>query len=152
MTAQKVDIFEILRSIDFQKKDWYEQYPESLQKSIPLVVLMMWLACSNNDMQVVITNNNVNNYIFKLYKHPKLIAKLLSTCGLGKPSRYKWIKNDTKKTSTPKSIALLQRYYECSFKEAKRMMNQIDHGDILTIAYHMGYQSEQLKDIQKELK
>lgn len=147
----KLDLFATIKEIDKKNRNWYENLPEHQQKQANPFLLMQWLSCGNNDDQTVLINEIVNPYVFKLYKHPKLLAKVLTACTTGSSQRYKWISN-AKNIRTPNCIDLISNAYDISKKEARTMINVIQQEDILLLAYNYGLQADQIKDIQKELK
>ena len=103
---------------------------DDVKKLAPLVV-QMWVHGSqtNTAEHVILTDTYCNPYIFKLYKHPRLLLKLIvhANSGMG-DTRYKFVKSVTKEeTSVYKLIA---RHYDCGIREAKDIKNMLPTEEI----------------------
>jgi hypothetical protein len=103
-------------------------------KKMPPVVLLMWChgARSNTEARVVLTNTYCNPYVFKLYKHPRLLLKLFvqANSAMG-DTRFSFVKSVTKEESAlNRQIAL---HYDCSLREAKQIKNMLSDDDIAAI-------------------
>lgn len=150
--TDKLDLFEVLGKLDIKDIDWFDKLNSDQQKQLVPVVLMQWLFCGNNHHQLLILNEYVNRYIFSLYKHPKLLIKLLMVATTGKKQFYKWSKPKNKVPKYPKSKNLLQRITDESVMEIETYFHLIPSANILLLASTIGLQQDAIKDLQKELK
>jgi hypothetical protein len=149
--TEKLDIFGTLREVDKRNINYYDNLPPDVQKSFAPVMFMRWYS-SGSDMHTKLMNATMNPLVFKMYKHPGLMYKLMVACSDGKQRQYSWIKKKTKDKSAPTATAAVKAYYDCSHKDAVRYRKQFSLDDILEIADELGYDKEQVKKIKTELK
>lgn len=151
MTQKKIDIFEVMKSVDARDINFYENIPADQRSSLAPVVMMRWLS-ADNAQSVHLMNYVLNPVIFPLYKHPGLLAKLMVACSDGKSKRHNWIKKKGKDKSAPTSDKVISEYYHCSRRESSRYRKLLQKEDILEMAEDLGYDSEGMKKIKAELK
>ena len=151
-TTRAIDIFEILKRIDLKDRNFYSNLDDAQKKAFVPVVIMQWLVCCDNDLQRLLVNEYVNKYVFKLYKHPEILYQLMICCSSGKPKFYKWNKVLRKSSKFPKSIELLKKHLSISTKRAEQDLQLIPNEQLIMLACEMGYQKDELKDLQTELK
>lgn len=154
MAERALDIFTVLRNIDLKNRDFFTNLTEEERKGFAPVVVMQWLTCGtqNDELQNILINEYVNKYVFNLYKHPDLLYRLMVCCSTGTPQFYKWTKSAKKENKYPKSVALLQRHFSCSTKRAIEMLTMVPNDELLMLACDYGYQADDYKALQKELK
>jgi len=149
MSSNKPTIFEILSYID--KKQLTKIEDEEFNKIFVPFITAKWLAFTTNPVQIYAINENVNPYLFSLYKHKPLLWKLMCGVTNGKSQRYTWIKNvsESKKSQT---VELLAVYLNCSKREAREHVDTYSEQDIVTIAEQMGKDKDEINKLKKEFK
>lgn len=152
MTERKLDIFEVLRNIDQKNISFYNDLNEDQKKAFVPFVTMQWLACSQDDFQTIAINEFVNKYAFSLHKHPDLLYKLMTCCVSGQNQFYKWKKTAKVTDAYPESIKLLKHHLQCSTKRAREIIHLVPNDELLMLACDYGYQKDEYKKLQKELK
>jgi len=150
--TRAVDIFEILKRIDLKDRMFYSNLDDAGKKAFIPVVVMQWLMCCQDDLQRLLVNEYVNKYVFKLYKHPELLYQLMICCSSGKSRFYKWDKALRKPNKFPVCVELLKNHLQISTKRALQDLQLIPNDQLIMLACESGYQKEQLKDLQTELK
>ena len=151
--SNKITIFDILAKIDAKDPNFYTDLPEEVQKAEHPLVLMKWMAGTNDRLQIMMLNEVVNPYVFSLYKHKPLLMKMLTICASGKRKRYKWTK--LKKSQTvkfPMLVDLIKRVFEYSTAEALDVVKLIPPQTYLEYADQIGLQKEELSKVKKELR
>lgn len=147
------NIFDILGSINNKNSSFYDELEENQQKDIHPFVIMRWMSGSSDKRQIYMLNEVVNPYVFTLGNHKQLLINLLTICGPGSFRKYKWVKPPNKnKGNTPTIIKLVSEYFDYSSKTARESLPMLTRDDILSYSEQLGYDSEQLRNIIKELK
>jgi hypothetical protein len=150
--SQPINIFDLLKKIDIKDIHYYNSLDDAQKKGFVPVVIMQWLMCCEDDLQRIMVNEYVNKYVFKLYKHPELLYQLMVCCTTGNPKFYKWNKNNNASTKFPKSIKIIKDHLQISTKRAIADFHLIPNEEILMLACDLGYQKDDFKDLQNELK
>lgn len=148
--TEKLDLFKTLSHM--QKGDIHHisKLTEDEIKTLPPFLVMKWLGNSNNANQIVLINEMANRYCFNLYKHPKLLYKLLTSSTISSNERLKWRKRKSKKNT---SIAnkTISMYYGCSTREASLYKTNLESEDILEMGKELFFDKEEMKKLKKEL-
>lgn len=153
MSKNKVDIFQALNNLSKKNSAFYDQLSEQEQKSLQPVVVMRWLSGTSNARQVFFLNEFVNTKVFSLYRHPKLLCQLMTVCTTGQSQRYHWNKvQKGKSVSMPNANAVIRQYFGYSSSEAEQALPLLDNDDIVQYAEHLGWQSDDIKGLNKELR
>lgn len=151
-----VSIFECLAHIDKGNVSLYDTLSKEQQTSlIKPVVLQQWLYSSSNSKDVAMVNminDNVNQYVFSLYKHPKLLFNLMCGSGFGRTRRYSYTKRTPNESSTPLSLETIQMHECCSEREAKSFIRLLSKDDIIEMGTALGYEKAQITALNKEWK
>jgi len=150
--AYKVDIFALLGNIDIKNYEYFNSMTDEEKKSISPLILMKWMASTRDARQVYFLNELVNPLVFPFHTHKELLIKLMCACAGGKRQRYTWNKNTKKTTTTPKLVALVQKYYGYSSRDAKDALPCLSDESLLAYTQQLGYQPDEIKLIKKELK
>ena len=148
--AHKLDIFDVLKQIDLKKFDLWDSLSEEEQKSVSPIVLLRWLAGTDDIAQLYILNSIANPMIFSVgAKHKGLIMQLFAAAASGKVKRHKWmpLKND-KKTQSKRSISLISDYHKISTREAADVVHLFSHDDLITMATALGWQKDEIKELK----
>lgn len=152
-TKHKVDIFKVLGNINKKDREFYTSLSEEEQKGIHPLVLMRWMSGVKSPRQIMFLNEFPNQYVFSLANHKKLLMDLLLVCSPGSWQKYTWTKAKSKKeSSTPLLIELVKQSYNYSSSEAMDVLPILDDDTLLEMAMDFGYQTQELKDVKKELK
>lgn len=151
MAEKKLDIFSVLESIS-KKRRFYENLTEEEQKTVQPFVLMRWLTGCSSAQQVYFLNEFVNPYVYTLSKHKELLCDLLNVCTLGRNQRYTWVPPPSNVKLFPNISQLISVAMECKITEATDMLFAFTDEDILELANEMGYQTEDVAKIKKELR
>jgi hypothetical protein len=113
--------------------DYVDDLTDEEVKGLSAYVMMMWILGSSEEREarVILTNDQVNQYIFTLAKHPRLLLKLLvSSNGLG-DCRYKFTK--TEGVSGQSDAQLVAKHYNVTEKDAKDYLKVIPKKDLETL-------------------
>lgn len=117
---KKVDIFELFRKMNNSDYEWVMNLSDEDLHSVSVYVLLMWINGVDRDQaaHLILTNQYVNQYVFHLQKHGRLLLLLLfvTNGGMGTP-RYQFTKSVTKQET--KSIIAVASYYQCGYDAAK---------------------------------
>lgn len=149
--SDRLNIFEVLQKIDEGDKDYLRRLPEHHQKQFVPFVTMQWLNCTDDLGQKVLLNEVVNKRIFKLHKHPELLYQLMVSIGDGRKKFYKWKKPPTKQYKFPKAVKVVKEATGYSTERANDSLKVLSNDVIVGFAMELGYQKDQLKELQKEL-
>ncbi len=149
--TDKIDVFEILKQIDKRDVTYFKSLTDDQKKQVVPLLLMRWIS-SGTPMQTQLVNAIINPLIFKLYKHPELLYKLLVTCSDGKSRRYNWVKKKSKDKSSPVTIEVISEYYRCSKSDAMRFKKNLEMGDVIDMADSLGYDKDKIAKIKVEYK
>lgn len=155
MTDQKYkfDIFKILERLSVKDKAFFDNMSEDDFKALQPLVLMRWLSGTSDTRQIFFLNEIANPMVFPLTKHKELLIDLLMICSSGKTKRYFWNKaKNNKKTSMPYTIEVIKQYFGYSTLEASLALPNLKDDDILGYAAYLGYQTNEIKALTKELK
>lgn len=136
------DLFGFLRKMNEGDFRYVDRMGEEETKKLSPFVLLMW--CNGAERSApehtVLTNTYVNEYVFPLGRHPKLLHKLFVAANGGvSNTRYKFKKSVTKEEV--ETIRAISYYYQCSYREAKDYASILKEKDI-----------EEMKKIYSEVK
>lgn len=151
MTASKLDIFDLLRRIDQQDRDFITNLPEDERKGFVPVVAMRWLSGSGMDSQLINLNEVVNSTVFNLYKHPELLYRLMVAATPESPKQYSWLKVAKREKLTMK-VDVIRRYQDVSPHEAAELLMLFSNDEILEMAEGLGESQDFIKKLKSDLK
>lgn len=152
MAASKLDIWELLRSIDDNKREFLDTLAPEQRKGFVPIVTLRWLSGSGNDTQLLNLNEIVNSTAFSLYKHPDLLYGLMVAATPPGRKQYQWIKSAKKKKTTSRRVDVIRRYLDVSPTEAESFVPLYSDDDILDMATGLGETTEAIKLLKSELK
>lgn len=158
---RRVDIFSVMRKLDAGNKDVYGQYMrdkdavKELNSFIGFLALR-WMSAAdgpNDDAEFCLESVNelVNSGYFKLSGHHELQAKLLAVAGARKKIRHAWIPQPKKRIGTLSSQAVLGLYPHLKDDEVALWIELFGPDAVLEAARRIGWQSEEMQKLQKEL-
>jgi len=152
-TKKPLDIFQVLNHISQKDREYIKTLTDEELKAFQPFVIMRWLSGTNSARQIYFLNTLVNPFVFNLPEHKELLYYLMTICTSGKSQRYNWIKGPTKKDKKLSSITnVICDYYKYNSSEAKSVLSLLSREDILSYAEQLGYQTEEITKIKKELK
>lgn len=149
--SYKLDIFDTLKQIDKKDITFYDNLPDEAKKGFAPIVITRWFS-SGSPYQLELTSTILNPMVFRLYKHPGLMYKLMVASSDGKSKRYSWIKKKSKDKSSPMTVSAISEYYVCSKFDALRYKQRLTQDDVLEMAEDLGYDKDQIKKIKAEFK
>jgi hypothetical protein len=150
---RKLDIFALLNGLSKKDIKAYTSLSEDEKKEVMPLVVMRWMSGTSDARQVYFLNELVNPFIFPFYKHKELLVALLSICGPGQSRRYNWNKSlSKKKGSSPVASAVVKEYFGYNTVDANDAIALLSTDDIMDYAQQLGYQSDEITKLKKELK
>lgn len=115
---------------DFQYVD--EVMTDEDIKKISPYVLTMWNAVDNPHIHTILTDRYLNEVVFSLSKHPKLLLKLfIEANGEIDNTKYQFKKSVSKNESS--IIRLIAKHYSVGYDEAKDYHKILDEKSIKEI-------------------
>jgi len=150
-SVHKLDIFDVLNAISTKDVHFFSKLSPEEQKSIQPFVLQRWLTGGYDPLQTILINEVVNPYVFEFYQHPQLMWMLMTICTSGKPTRYRWIRAQQQKYAHPNTLEVIKQFFSYSTKEANDALPLLSDDDIINYAEQLGYQTDEIKAIKKEL-
>lgn len=146
----KLNIFDVLKKLDTKQFN-FDLLDESEKKALQPYLIMKWLSCTSNELQIQLINEFVNPYVFNLFQDKQLLCDLLSVVTSGRTKRYQWIKSNSTHAK-PASIGVIKQYYQYNDCYANDALPLLSESDIIDMAEELGYQSADIKKIEKEWK
>jgi hypothetical protein len=149
-----LDVFQLLARLD--KKDYqiWDTLNEDQQKEFSAFITMRWMSGTSSAYQLVLLNELVNTTVFALPQHKELMMKLLAVCSDGSSKRYSWI--NYKMTSGSKksklAIKLVASKYNINESDAEDTVKHFNTEELIEMGESMGWQKDEIKELQKELK
>lgn len=93
--ARKLDIFALMAAMDMREHGWFERQSEDARKEFAPIVALRWASnVSDGDAAEWYLrgiNERVNRNLWELSRHPELVFKLMSSCGIGMRQRHQWL-------------------------------------------------------------
>ncbi len=152
-TKHKLNIFEILNSINVKNRGFYDSLSIEEQKTLQPVVLMKWMGGIVNEQQIIILNQFINKWVFSLSGHKTLLMDILIASSPGRRTRYTWNKRKSAKSnSLPICVTIIKTAYNYNYTKAVDSLSLLSNDDILTMAQQQGLQLPEIKDLKKELR
>lgn len=149
----KLNIFQVLEHISRKDIGYYKNLTDEEQKALMPLVVARWLSGTSSARQVYFINELVNPHLFTLHQHKELLYYLMTICAPGQKQRYFWNKTvSNKSTSTPITLSVVRQYFKYSTREALDVLPLLSNDDILQYADDLGRQTDELKQLKKELK
>lgn len=128
------DIFKFLDKMNDEDYGYVDTLSDEEVKKLSPYVLQMWChgAKKNTAAHVFMTDLYVNEYVFSLSKHPRLLLKLFMSANGGMDStRYGFVKTtSSEKVSVFKKIS---EYYRVSYRVAKQYHDVMDPQELKDI-------------------
>lgn len=149
--AVNVDIFEILKNIDLQDKDYFKSLSNDERKSVYFYLIQRWLTGTTNKKQILYVNSFCNNKVWKLYNEPDLLYYLMCASSIDGKKYYKWPAKKKKETRT-ETVKMIMNYYKCAQKDAIDYIKILTIEDIEEMSLLSGLDKETINKIKKEIK
>jgi hypothetical protein len=148
-----LDIFHLLGEIDKKKYETWDNLTDEQKKELSPLIVMRWMAGTSDPFQLIMLNDLVNLAVFNLGDHKQFLLELLTACSSGKQKRYSWV--NYKLTAGGKrklATQLVAEHYNFSLKQAEESVQLFSNDELLELAELQGWQKEDIKSLQKELK
>lgn len=152
MAAFKLDIFDTLSKIDNPKSgNIYSKLTDDEKKGFAPLVVMRWMTGTSDERQIILINNFVNPFVFSLGQHPELLMKLMQVSSSKVSRRYQWlpVKNKKRKVEAWRAVA---EYFDMTDREVGLIVPFPSNEEVLSMAEYLGWQKEDIKKLEKELK
>lgn len=141
--SKKPDIFRLFRAINEGDYGYIDELSDEDVKGLPVYMILMWMhgAQSNTSTHVMMTAEHVNPMVFSLYRHPRLLLKLLVAAngGIGN-TRYKFVKSTTSNESAV--IGYIAKHYQCGYEEAIEIKDLLSEQDLKELKEIYGEQQK----------
>jgi len=148
-----LDIFMLLEQIDRKNYAIWGSLTDEQRKEFSPLVTMRWMAGCTVPVQLILLNEIVNLSVFSLPDHRELLLKLLTVCSSGKSKRYQWINYKAAGGRRSKrAVDLISEHYKMTEREADDARRLFSDEEIMQLAEDQGWQKDELRDLQKELK
>ena len=148
-----LDIFHLLGEIDKKKYETWDNLTDEQKKELSPLIVMRWMAGTSDPFQLIMLNDLVNLAVFNLSDHKQFLLELLTVCSSGKPKRYSWVNYKLTAGSKRKlATQLVAEHYNFSLKQAEESVQLFSNDELLELAELQGWQKEDIKLLQKELK
>jgi hypothetical protein len=145
------DLFEGLSKLSSRDLQWYDKLSPEDKKAASPFVIARWMTGTSDQAQLIRINTFVNPYGFSLGQEKPLLFKLLAAAATGKSKRYKWLKSPGAKTATKLRLEVIKQFYEVSTREAATYSANIEAADIIEMAEDLGWETDDLKKLKKEV-
>ncbi len=145
------DLFDALAKISSRDQRWYDKLTDEDQRAASVLVLARWLTGTSDQAQLIRLNIAVNPYGFVLGQEKALLFKLMAAACTGRGARYHWLKAPGPRTTTRLRLQAISAYYDVSTREAALVAAGVPSADILEMAELLGWSTEELKRLQKEV-
>lgn len=150
---RKLDIFRVLNAADQKNADFYTKLSDAERKEFQPFIVARWMSGTSNTGQVYLINEFANPYLFSLTNHKQLMWQLLTICNAGKPQRYAWNKLPARRESgRPNALKAVKEYFGYSTRDAVDAMDLLTRTQIIEIAESLGWQTEDIAKIRREIK
>lgn len=149
MSERKFDIFEMMGKIAKTDIEFFKNLQDYEVKQIPPLILMKWLGGSKNKAQILLTNQIANSFCFSMYKHPRLMHKILM-CTTISGNRVTWMKRKAKPKDS-ETMKIIKEFHECSSDRAMQYALLFKKDDIIDMAESIGTDKETMTKLKKEL-
>lgn len=143
----KFDIFPFIGSLNKGNISAFDNLSEEDKTQANAFMTMKFMSGCLDKAQIVMLNENVNTYIFSL-TDKNLMFKLLAVSASGKVRSVKW-PGQIRENKTP-NIEVVARFFDCSDREAKLMVQNYNQDDIVEMAEALGYSDEEIKKLRKK--
>ena len=145
------NLFGLLNAISHGNHNYIDELSDAEIADLSPYVVNMWIS-NPEDMvyeRVFYTNRFVNQHVFPLQKHPRLIFHLMAIAQQFGKTRYAFPRKIAKETNT-NTLKLVQEYYSVRKEIAELYLQSLSQQDIMKMADEMGYQKDQRKKIENE--
>lgn len=118
-------------------------------------VITKWIASANVPEQVILANEMINKQYWWLSYDTNVYPAVANSCLLSSPyTKYNFTKTlSTKASDVKKSkvYQLFKKYYDYSVVEFEQIRDLITEEMVVSMAYDLGYEDKEIKQITKEL-
>ena len=155
MPKHKIDLSELLTSIDLKKRDYYSKLSDEEKKSFSGIVMLRFMSSSTNDADysLIMTNEVANPYFYEMWEHPELQYLLLTASSSGKKRMHKWIAN-TKSLNSELLYKFIENFWGSGISDIERniILNSFTESDFNEFVDGSGTGAEEAKKIKQQYK
>ncbi len=152
MSKYKIDLGEVLSSIDLKKRDYYASLSEEERKSFSGIVMLRFLSNSSSDADysLLMTNEVANPYFYEMWEHPELQYLLLTAAASGKKKQHKWIAN-TKGKNLEQLWLFVEKFWGSGLSGIERdiILNSFSGSEFNEFVDGSGINAEDAKKIKQ---
>jgi hypothetical protein len=151
-TEKALDLWWALSQLDRKNHNLWNELNEDQRKEVSPYMMTRWLAgCSDPD-QLIKLGTIMTSCVFELGQHKELLVGLLAACTSGDTKRYKWVAYKASSGKTSKALELVATAFNQPLRHAVDTLALYSKDELLELAHEQGWQKEEIKDLQKELK
>ena len=136
-------LFDFLKAANRGDFGFLDRLSDEDLKEIQPFVVLGWLhgAKDNRDAHTILTDVYVNETLFTLHRHPRLVLQTMIAANSGiDNTRYEYVKSTSKKETS--RVIAVANYYSVTTSEAKDYINILDKKEVDKIVEMMGYADE----------
>lgn len=147
-----LDLWWALGQLDQKNHNLWASLNEDQRKEVSPYMMTRWLAGCSDPEQLIKLGTVATACVFELGNRKELMLGILAACTSGDPKRYKWVayKGENKKAN--KLVALVAAAYGQSLRHAADTLKLLTNEDLIQLAEEQGWQKDELKELQKDLK
>lgn len=150
---KKLDIFRVLGAADSRNPAFYRNLTDEERKELQPFLVMRWMSGTSSASQVYMINELVNPYAFSLTQHKELLWKLLTVANDGRRARYIWNKLPSRPESGKSTaVKVVKAYFKYNTTDAIAALNLLSKEDVTAMAEEMGWQSDDVSKVKREIK
>jgi len=126
------DLFKFFDKANSGDFSYVDRMTDEEVKKISPFVLLMWYAKSNPHFHAILMDTNMNEYVFSLPNHPRLLLKLfIESNSIGDGTKYEFVKSVSKNES--ETIKAIANRYQVGYDAAKQYHELLDEESIKEI-------------------
>lgn len=151
-TSKALDLWWALGQLDQKNHNLWALLNEDQRKEVSPYMILRWLSGCVDPDQIVKLGTIGTSCIFELGQHKELLLKLLTALTTGDSKRYKWIAYKGEKKKASKALQLIVQATNQPLRHAVDTLKLYTNDELLTLAEEQGWQKDEIKELQKELK
>ena len=148
-----LDIFQLLERLDRKDYNIWDDLSEEQRKEFSPLIVTRWMAGCDDEFQCLMLNEVMNPTVFEFGDKKPMLMHLLAVCASGGRKRYRWVNHKTGKSASSKlALQLVMDEHRLSRAEALDTIKLYTSDELVALATAHGWQKDEIKDLQKELK
>ena len=147
----KLDVFRVLKALDENDKEFYNNLTDEEQKEFGGWLTMRWASSCHGSPEhyLLYVNDLVNVNFSMLADHKELIWKLLSICGTGKKERHIWIPPPKKEKKSKIHEEVFKLYPLYKEDEIDILIQLNSKEELRELFLNNAFTDKEIKDILK---